>query len=374
MTGFLWWCATNFLEGRRINPIWARRRREMGVSCVRYWPQWADLVAKKQPADLPPDAIPVLDFQQLDDDIGVMREAGLEIDLNLNGIAPYAVAGSTVYLEGVKGCLWWVDPNDGSKGLRFTPERPGCTSPPDPNPVAVSDIAARLLRRYPFLKMISFLNEPDDRISSAAIMNQTELRFGGDWSKTSAWVTDKFLVPFYQGAKSTGISVPVAGGDFATAGFAAASIRHQQATGVRAWDWSHTTHHLYASDPAVTAYDSLDAPGGFTAYFNELRDRDGINIPVRYITETDINPAAGEKPDDRIDLIARLHARGDIGAVTFLGDWFFKPESCANDDPMRNTYEPDGSYDKVVKLMQQLEGQQPPLPPVKGGKHRGARH
>ena len=346
-------CATDSLGGHRINPIWARRQLELwgAGAIIRYSPQWNDLGT---------DPIS-LDFQQLDDDIGVLTEAGLSVYLNLNGVAQYA-CGSTCYLEGVEGCLDWIDPSDGTKGLKFTPERGDCSKPPDPNPAAISDVASQLVTRYPNLTMISFGNEPDDRISSPAIMNQTEIRYGGDWSKTAEWVTERFLLPFADGVPLH-INTRIAGGEFSTPGFMAASLRYQKTvrTGFEhsryAWDWRSTTIHLYAGGGQFPddTYAQLDAPGGILAYVNELRERDGIDVGRIIISET--GRQHGEDPSGWLSLLPRLWERQDVvKSVIVLTDDWFTPESVRDSDPMKNTYEPSELYAQMQRCVQQLTG------------------
>lgn len=340
-------CGTDSLGGHRINPIWARRQHELwgDGAIIRYSPQWNGLVRKSNGAD----PISPLDFQQLDDDIGTLTEAGLSSYLNLNGIAQYAVNGSTCYLEGVEGCLDWIDPNDGSKGLKFTPGRGDCSNPPDPNGAAVSDIASRLVRRYPNLAMISFGNEPDDRISSPAIMNQTEIRFGSDWSKTAEWYTQKFLVPFRYG---TMLRIPLAGGEFASPGFMAAALRWQIANVQAAWNWEYTTIHLYAGDGQFPD-DTFGALDLILRYSAELRDRDHIDIGRIIISET--GRQHGEDPSGWLTLLPKLYERQDViqNVIVLTDDWF-TPESIRDPDPMKNTYEPAPLYGQVQRCVQQL--------------------
>lgn len=349
MTGFLGTCTTDVLQpDHRLSPIWARRLAELTnrplVRLAVYWQNVAKVAA---------DGGVFLDWTQTSENVDVLRAAGLPYYLNLVTVAPYAAQGSTCYQEGLSGCLDWVDPNDGSKGLKFVPERGQCSNPPDPDPAAIEHIAGELVREFPDAEFYAFGNEPDDRVSSAAIASTIDLRYGSDWGKSARWYVEKFLVPFYRGVKAANPRARVSGPECSTPGFMAEMLKWQVANGANAWDSATTTIHLYAGNghfPSDT-YARLDEPGGWWAYLNEVNEQYHTDIGSVLVSET--GNEHGDDDRGYLTYIPALYGRGDINGVILLSDALWTPESIRDRDPVKNTYEPSQLYGRIQRMMLQ---------------------
>lgn len=356
-TGFLGTCTTDVLQpSHRLSPIWARRWAELTdrplVRLVIYW---------QNVAKVAPDGTVTLDWTQTRENVDVLRATKLPYYLNLVTIPPYAAGGSTCYQEGLTGCLDWVNPQDASKGLKFVPERGQCSNPPDPDPVAIEYIAGQLVKEFPDAEFYAFGNEPDDRVSSAAIAHTIDLRNGGKYELTARWYVEKFLVPFYRGVKPANPNAKVSGAECSTHGFLVEMIRWQHETGQLAWDWDLTTTHLYAGPPFHFPEDTYEqfqgASGSIRAYLDELRDRDGINIAQVLLSECGDehrDPEGGDSAVGWPTLILALHARDDVSGLIMLSDALWTPESIRDSDPVKNTYEPSPLYGQIEKMMSRV--------------------
>lgn len=124
---------------------------DIGFSFVRCWIFWNS--ANPKPG--------VFDWSKVDADIAAIRGAGLKVYANMLWAPEWAAEGQKTYLPYNDGCTEWVDPNDGSKGIKFAESRPYCTKPAHIDPNAVREFARALAERHgDAISWYSAWNEP----------------------------------------------------------------------------------------------------------------------------------------------------------------------------------------------------------------------
>jgi len=120
----------------------------------------------------------------------------MKVFANLMWAPQYASNHAPAYLPYTRGCSAWVDPRDGSKGIRFADEHPYCSRPPHIDPIAVHQFGAALANRYGAdISWYAAWNEPGQHIYWPAI--------GLDrWDIAVARLLDEVTIPFTNGVRS----------------------------------------------------------------------------------------------------------------------------------------------------------------------------
>jgi hypothetical protein len=159
---------------------------DMGLSFVRLWIFWD--TTEPEPG--------VFNWTKVDADIQAIRSAGLKVYANLLWAPRHAAGGSPAYLPYTQGCTAWNDPSDGSKGIRFAPERDYCSNPPHIDPNATRAFGAALAERHGAnIWRYAAWNEPQGTIYWPPMAL-------GDWDAAIARLLDEVTIPFTEGVRS----------------------------------------------------------------------------------------------------------------------------------------------------------------------------
>lgn len=223
------------------------------------------------------------DWTKIDADIAAVRGAGLQVYANILWAPTFASQNQPTYLPYTQGCAEWVDPNDGSKGIKFASDKSYCVTPAHIDPSAIQDFGAQLAKRYGSeITWYSHWNEPGGSFYWPAVQQ--------DGMETGIQrLVNEVLIPFTNGVRSVTPNAQIVGCEADSGGVLDQALTQEQNGKLQLFD--AITFHPYSwgvfPDDSYKRIDNEFMPAanarrnGRPIYYSEIGD-DGTGKIVEW--------------------------------------------------------------------------------------------
>ena len=299
----------------------------MGLSFIRVWIFWDS--AEPNPADFK--------WSKVEADIQAIRGAGMKVYANLLWAPTHASNQAPTYLPYTRGCTAWVDPRDGSKGIRFAAEHPYCSVPEHIDPAAAHRFGAALASKFgDEISWYSAWNEPGQSFYWPAILFD-------HWDVAIARLLDEVIIPFTNGVRSVKPNATFVGPEADHEAVIRETLKQESERGLKLFDV--VTFHPYAWGPFPSnSYRRIDE--GFVPA--AAQHRNGRKL---WYSET------GDDGTGKIVEWAENAVQRDVAAINFhdFKQWF-QPGTWEN-----RTYVPNTKYEDMKKLIRRVNRRRRPI-------------